>query len=255
MSSWGKEVMKGSHAHSDRRHSFRVTVDGLALLWCKDRIAGRYRLADLSIGGCLLRDGPTCDVGAEYGLVLHLPTEAAMRLPARVVRQRTTEFGRSELGIVFLERPPWTEDQIHDLVMRNLEREHSAIKGRVLVVDANENRRDALVETLLGLGCDVLEAATPVEAVWELENGPMDIHTAFIARTLGRSDGRDLVRFIGARYANVWRVLMADGADLHRETEADAVLSGPLDLSRLRKALPDNSSLFGQQRARSSHTA
>src|SRR5687768_11140999 len=54
--------MKEVNANVDRRHSFRVAVDGLALLWCKDRIAGRYRVADLSIGGCLLRDGPICEV-------------------------------------------------------------------------------------------------------------------------------------------------------------------------------------------------
>ncbi len=246
--------MTGFGSQQDRRQSFRVAVDGLALLWCKDRIAGRYRIADLSIGGCLLRDGPSCEIGGEYGLVLHLPTEAAMRLPARIVRQQTSALGRRELGIAFLERPTWTEDRIQDLLIRNLERERTAIQGRVLVVDTDADRRDALVETLLGLGCEVLEAATPVEAVWELENGPMDIHTAFIARSLGRSDGRDLVRFIGARYNGVWRVLMADGADGHREADADAVLSGPVDLSGLRKALPSNSSLF-PQRSRLPHSA
>jgi CheY-like chemotaxis protein len=228
--------MKEANANVDRRHSFRVAVDGLALLWCKDRIAGRYRVADLSIGGCLLRDGPPCEVGVEYGLVLHLPTEAAMRLPAKAIRQATTGIGRRELGMKFVERPPWTEDRIHDLVMQNLERERTT-EGRVLVVDSNAVRRDALVERLLSLGCDVLEAATPVEAVWELENGPMDIHTAFVARSLGRSDGRDLVRFIGSRYSGVWRVLMSDD-DLAPESEADAVLRAPLDLTGLRKALP-----------------
>lgn len=240
-------------AHSDRRTSFRVAVDGLALLWCKDRIAGRYRIADLSMGGCLLRDGPSCDVGSEYGLVLHLPTEATMRLPARVVRQRASELGGRELGIAFLERPPWTEDQIHDLVIRNLESERSMPRGRVLVVDGDDARRDALIETLLGLGFEVLEATTPVEAVWELENGPMDIHTAFVARSLGRSDGRDLVRFIGSRYNDVWRVLITDGEDPQREAGADAVLSGPLDLSRLRKAMPHGATLFAQ-RPRTTHT-
>jgi CheY-like chemotaxis protein len=240
--------MTESTMHQDRRHSFRVAVDGLALLWCKDRIAGRYRIADLSIGGCLLRDGPPCEVGAEYGLVLHLPTEAAMRLPAKIIRQYTSNFGRRELGVEFLERPTWTEDRIHDLVIRNLERERTMIQGRVLVVDTDDGRRDALVETLLGLGCEVLEAATPVEAVWELENGPMDIHTAFVARSLGHNDGRDLVRFIGARYSGVWRVLMADpGEGAQRDADADAVLAGPFDLSRLRKVLPENSSFFPQR--------
>ena len=82
----------------------------------------------------------------------------------------------------------------------------------------------------------------------------MDIHTAFIARSLGRSDGRDLVRFIGARYNGIWRVLITDDAESPREGDADAVMSGPVDLSGLRKALPRNSSLF-PQRSRISHSA
>jgi CheY-like chemotaxis protein len=237
--------MTDANAHVDRRHSFRVAVDGLALLWFKDRIAGRYRVADLSIGGCLLRDGPSCDLGEEYGLVLHLPTEAAMRLPAKVVRQCTTDLGRRELGMAFLARPPWTEDRIQNLVIQNLERERSSTQGRVLVVDANSLRRDALVERLLSLGCEVLEATTPVEAVWELENGPMDIHTAFVARALGRSDGRDLVRFIGSRYNGVWRVLLTEESEQSGEAEADAVLRGPLDLSRLRRAMPEKTPARG----------
>jgi CheY-like chemotaxis protein len=228
--------MNEVNANVDRRHSFRVAVDGLALLWLKDRIAGRYRVADLSIGGCLLRDGPVCEVGVEYGLVLHLPTEAAMRLPAKVVRQNTTGLGGRELGMAFLEKPPWTEGRIHELVMQNLELDRT-MDGRVLVVDSNAVRRDALVERLISLGCDVLEAATPVEAVWELENGPMDIHTAFVARSLGRSDGRDLVRFIGSRYSGVWRVLLSEDEQT-ADNDADAVLRGPLDTKRLRKALP-----------------
>lgn len=232
-------MMRDANARAERRHSFRVNVDGLALLWSKERIAGRYRVADVSIGGCLLREGPPCEIGAEYGIVLHLPTEAAMRLPGRVVRERVTDFGRRELGVVFLERPPWSEDRIHDLVMKNLEADQST-HGRVLVVDSNATRRDMIVETLLGMGCDVLEAATPVEAVWELENGPLDIHTAFVARALGKSDGRDLVRFIGSRYQGVFRVLLTDERESH-DTDADAVLRGPLDLSRLRRALPDES--------------
>lgn len=234
-------MMRDANARAERRHSFRVDVDGLALLWCKERIAGRYRVADLSIGGCLLRDGPPCEVGTEYGIVLHLPTEAAMRLPGRVIRERVTDFGRRELGIEFLQRPPWSEDRIQDLAMKNLEREQNT-RGRVLVVDSNEVRRDMIVETLLGMGCDVLEAATPVEAVWELENGPLDIHTAFVARSLGNSDGRDLVRFIGSRYEGVFRVLLTDERETH-DIDADAVLRGPLDLRRLRRALPDESGI------------
>lgn len=228
--------MEDAVAYGDRRRSFRVNVDGLALLWHEDRIAGRYSLADLSIGGCLLLDGPACAIGEEYGLVLDLEGESGMRLPAKVVRQHSTELGGRALGLVFLDHAPALEDRIQDLVIRILEREQPAGRGRVLVVDINGTRRSETVESLRRLGHEVLEVATPLEAVWELENGPMDIHTVFVARALGGSDGRDLLKFIGSRYTGVWRVLVADQAE--PQGAADAVLLGPCHLSRLRKVLP-----------------
>jgi CheY-like chemotaxis protein len=228
--------MEDSDTYGDRRRSFRVSVDGLALLWHQDRITGRYSLADLSIGGCLLRDGPPCAIGEEYGLVLDLEGEGGMRLPAKVVRQHSTELGGRAFGLVFLEHAPALEDRIQDLVIRILEREHPMDRGRVLVVDMNIARRGEAVESLRRLGHQVLEAATPLEAVWELENGPMDIHTVFVARALGGSDGRDLLKFIASRYTGVWRVLVADHAE--QQGSADAVLLGPCHLSRLRKVLP-----------------
>ena len=39
-------------------------------------------------------------------------------------------FGRRELGMVFIERPPWTEDRIQDMVMKNLEAEGSSRRTR-----------------------------------------------------------------------------------------------------------------------------
>jgi len=221
----------------DRRRAFRVSVDGLALLWHGGRIAGRYALADLSVGGCLLRNGPPCELGEQYGIVLDLP-EGDLRLTATVVRQHETELGGRELGMQFLESTPGLEDRIHDQVVQLLERDPQQ-RGRVLVVDMDPARRTETGEGLRRLGHDVLEAATPLEAVWELENGPMDIHTVLVARSLGGSDGRDLLKFIGARYTGVWRVLMSDVSE--QLGLADAILLGPRHLSRLRKALPSSS--------------
>ncbi len=228
--------MESSFDSIDRRHSYRVDVHGLALLWHRARIMGRYALADLSIGGCMLRDGPHCELGQEYGLVLDLPEEGDLRVSAKVVRQRKTELGGCELGLQFMEAAPGLEDRIHDLVIQLLEREPAPARGRVLVVDMNPLRRMDAGESLRRLGHEVLEAATPLEAVWELENGPMDIHTVLVARSLGGSDGRDLLKFIAARYAGVWRVLVSDRAE--PDALADAVLLGPCHLSRMLKVMP-----------------
>ena len=188
------------------------------------------------MGGCLLRNGPACKVGDEFGLVLDLDERAGIRVPAKVVRQRETELGGRELALAFLSHPPTIEDQLQDLVMQILENERFVIAGRVLVVDTDPMRRRDTSDHLRQLGHEVLEATTPLEAVWEIENGPMDIHTVFVARMLGDSDGRDLLRFIGSRYTGVWRVMLAEQQE--PQGPAEAVLLGPSQLSRLRKVLP-----------------
>src|SRR5262245_29283380 len=103
----GENVIEGPEGSSldtqtERRRSYRVPVHGLALLWHEDRITGRYALGDLSMGGCLLRNGPACSIGEEYGLVLDLDEQSGIHLPAKVVRQVQTELGGRELGLAFL---------------------------------------------------------------------------------------------------------------------------------------------------------
>ena len=230
--------MTDEEGGAERRKSFRVGVNGRALLWNKNSIAGRFRIVDLSIGGCLLRDaGGEVDDETEYRLVLELGEHGAIRLPARLVRQRHVGDGVLELGMAFCAHPPATEDRIHDLVMANLEAERPTGSGRVLIVDPDAERRRALRESIGPLGYVVVEADCPVDAVWELENGPADFHAVLVSRWLGRCDGRDLVRFIGERYTGVHRVLVTEreAPEVHA---ADSVLPGPFDRSHLRASMP-----------------
>jgi ActR/RegA family two-component response regulator len=108
--------------------------------------------------------------------------------------------------------------------------------GRVLLVHDDEAGRQPMVVAIAGLGFEVVEASTPVEAIWELENGPMDFHAAVVARELGPSDGNDIVRFISLRYPGVMRVLVGEGdpAEIDRD-HVDAVLGESLATPELRK--------------------
>lgn len=218
----------------ERRRAYRVAVDGTGFLWHGDRLSGCYALSDISTGGCLLRHGPDVDPGYGYRLVLHVTARPAIRLPARVVRCRH-DAGACDIGVRFTARPPRAQDQIHDLVMRNLEGSNCMRAGRVLVLHPDAVRRRPLAETIRLLGYEVVEACTPLEAVWELENGPMDIRAVFVAGGVG--DGSDIVRFIAVRYPQVRRVLVdvADGSDAGG---ADFVLESPLSAGRLRKVIP-----------------
>ncbi len=112
----------------------------------------------------------------------------------------------------------------------------AADSGRVLLVHDDERHRQTMVAAISGLGFEVVEASTPVEAIWELENGPMDFQAALVARELGPSDGRDIVRFISLRYPGVTKVLF--GTDDPTEIDprhVDAVLGSMEhpDLKRL----------------------
>jgi hypothetical protein len=108
---------------TERRHSYRIAVDGIALLWQGDRIAGRYRMADLSMGGCLLRDGPWCEDGPHYSIVLELDDRGPMHLPVRIVRRHRGALGRHEIGVEFVAQEPAVEDRIQDMVVRYCERD------------------------------------------------------------------------------------------------------------------------------------
>jgi CheY-like chemotaxis protein len=222
----------------ERRHAYRVAVAGTAHLWRGERLAGQYELGDVSIGGCLLREGPPCGVGESYSLSLHLLDGRSLRLPARVVRLRFNDIDRCDLGLEFEAHPPATEDRIHDLVIDNLEHLAAHDYGRVLVAHGDGWARRALSDGLRRMGYEAVEAATPLEAVWELENGPMDIHTAIVSLELGNADGRDLARFLSERYPGIRRVLVGTALAAGDGAAADAVLSGPLDVGGLRKVIP-----------------
>jgi len=118
----------GTHAlRTERRHSFRIAVDGIALLWRGNRIAGRYRMSDLSMGGCLLRDGPWCADGSNYSIVLELDDRGPMHLPVRIVRRHRGSLGRHELGVAFVAQEPSIEDRIQDMLVRYCEHDPDAL--------------------------------------------------------------------------------------------------------------------------------
>jgi hypothetical protein len=112
----------------------------------------------------------------------------------------------------------------------------------VLVVHSDAACRRRLCEAIRLLGYDVVEASTPLEAVWELENGPMDFHTAFVAGVLGPYDGSDIFGFISSRYPGMRRILV-DAAGKQKLASAHAVLRSPLSTAHLRKVMPNRSAL------------
>lgn len=223
----------------ERRRSFRVPVPATAFLWRQGRFAGGYPVADISIGGCSIAEGPFCDLGQRYDLTLRVSDtigdDGQLHCPAKVVRRHG---GR--VGLRFIDTDD-LEDRIHDLVLRCLEQGAGSC-GQVLLVHPRPEQMMPVMRQLEALGHRVHLACTPLQTVWILENSAEQIHTAIVARHLSRADGRDIVRFLSERYPRIRRVLLADDDD-SRELEsagrAHMVLDGLFDPETLRRVVPE----------------
>lgn len=226
--------------HMDRRRSFRIALPGDLLLWRRSRFSGDYRILDLSIGGCSLFSGPPPAFGQRFDASLHIPGAPTIELPVAVVRRGSD----GQTGLCFDDVDPAVEDEIHDILVSQLECCGDRA-GEVLLVHPRPEFAINLVVMLERLGHRVRVAGTPLEAIWMLEEGADSVHTAVVMQQLGPSNGRDLLGFIARAYPRIRRLLMTSTAEPRREGDdrAHAVLEGPLDLGGLRKALPERFAL------------
>ena len=223
--------------NSDRRRAFRIAVPGDLLLWRSSRrFSGDYKLADLSISGCAVRNGPPAALGRVFDASLRIGDAPPVQLQVRVVRRERD--GRTGLSVEQVD--PAVEDEIHDILVSQLECCGDRA-GDVLVVHPRPEFAVNLVMMLERLGHRVRVTGTPLEAIWALEDCASSVHTAIVSRGLGHADGRDMMRFLARSYPRIRRVLLAGSEDDGAEDRGGAheVLEGPLDLGGLRRVLPD----------------
>lgn len=224
----------------ERRRSFRVPVPATAFLWRHGRFAGGYPVSDISIGGCSIKQGPFCVLGQRYEITLQVDTgsqSANLQCPAQVVRR-----SGDTLGLRFVDTNAGDEDRIHDIVLGCLE-QRPGQSGHMLLVHARPEMVTSMIRVLESSGLQVHLACTPLQAVWILENRPDDIHTAIVARRLGRADGRDIVRFLSERHPRIRRILLSDAESVEEQESpgrAHEVLSGPFDPDGLKRVLPSS---------------
>ncbi len=100
----------------ERRRSFRVVIPGTASVWQGKRFGGFYTVSDLSLGGCCLRDGPTCAFEEAVDVMLHAHELELLQVPAKIVRHTPVE-----VALRFVEAPSWIEDRLHDVIVASLE--------------------------------------------------------------------------------------------------------------------------------------
>ncbi|HEX5660771.1 MAG TPA: PilZ domain-containing protein [Polyangiales bacterium] len=204
-------------AHGERRHSFRVPLEGRASIWMRNRLLGHYALRDLSIGGCGLTGGPDCVAGAHVELVLHLNERPALWLSAEV--RRTQD---DQLGLAFERTAARIEDRLQDVVVEVYTRMHADSDHFALVIEPRNYVRASLVERLDALGERALGVATPLDAVQALlENGER-VHSVFIGPQRPEMPSYELVEFVARNYPHVRRVLVGDSKQVSEAWLAEA---------------------------------
>lgn len=227
--------MPASALDTDRRSAPRAPVGGAVTLWQRHRIHERYALCDLSVGGCLLRGPRPGEPGKLYYAVLSIEGHRhCLRRAAWIVRQWEQSPQTWSLGLGFFEP---CSAFVPELVSH---------KGRVLVAHPSPGRRDALAAATVALGYETVEASNLAEALWELENGPSDFLTAFVAHDLGDSDGENLLEYMRSFYPATRRVLLGNGAAFDGTVPcgAHAVLCAPFSTAQLAAEIPDPISVY-----------
>lgn len=231
----------------ERRKFFRIPISGKALLQHGEHLDGLYRLHDLSIGGCMVSDGPDCALGESVAVTLRLEGEADLALPAKVVRLVRQEpiVAGVRVGLCFTDHDPLFEDRIQDLVMRSIELEQQT---EILIVHSQPERVTALFDTMRGVGQKLVVARTARDALVQLERSADRVRMAIVAPIVGSSRARDIVKLIALRFPHVNCVTLSRGGTerlvqaIRSARQFDSSLDGiqessPWSLSRLRKVI------------------
>jgi hypothetical protein len=263
--------------HGERRHSFRVPVEGRASIWLRGRLHGHYALSDLSITGCALREGPDCDPGDHVEVVLHLPDRPLFWLGAQVrrcsvdlpspvsqaphasssaekhhaptPRAPAEQAQASTLGLCFEHTDPRSEDRLQDLVVEVYTRMHADSESFSLVIDTRSHVRRGLVDHLDSVGERAIAVATPLDAVQLLLESGERVLTAFIGPDRSDAPTYELVEFLAHNYPRVRRVLIGDAGEVAGAWIAEAtgevhgLLETPCSEEQLRRLVHRISSL------------
>ncbi|MDD9945509.1 MAG: PilZ domain-containing protein [Myxococcales bacterium] len=193
---------------SDRRRTKRTEVEGTAVMWCDGATAKRYHVADISLGGCQLRDGPLRPVGETCATVISIADGRRLTVSARVVRRFEGADGTTGMGLAFTQDSRHTAASLPELAPTRDGEESLSQTDCVLVVHAHRDTRKRLTGALERLGYDVIAVASPFEAIWALEHQGARIRAVLVSARLESTDPNDLLRFVARRHPRVKRVLM-----------------------------------------------
>lgn len=192
----------------ERRKHPRVALKGAALLFAGD-YAQRARILNLGEGGMLgetLVTVPSRQLGRAVDIELRLDDGLAqwMRIDARVVR-----ITPGRVALTF-ERVPAALVRLTNEMVRA-----SAARKRVLsvvLIDSNDERRHRIGESFRNVGCVVVEAGLPLEAIVRLGEASFEPDMILVADSVPELESQELRLWIERAHPRVKLVSIHDEA-------------------------------------------
>lgn len=234
--------MTAIKARQNKRHSFRVPVSGIASVRWGKRRSRAYAIDDVSLGGASLRGDPAPERGELVWTRLSIPSSRPIRARGTVVRFTAGWGGCPGFALAFDRVSAEAEDVIHDLGVTLLER---AGQHRVMVVGRIHPKREAVTAVVQSAGWDVVEASTPLEAIFALQDPLIDVRWMVVIESLMVAPATELLAFASEAHPGTRRLLIGREHDTLvamrtlRHGLADACLLYPLRRSRVRRVLGD----------------
>lgn len=216
-----------------------------AVVFERERTLGRFVVQNLSAGGALLTGRHDVGRNETVRVLLPLPGREPLVLWGRVVRRASAPNQLHVLGIEFEHPTPTTEDAIQEALVSEIQRRACASKPGVLVVQDSTELCDRLRADLELLGCRVLVATTPLDAVRLIEDPEQRIERVFVDVSVGEVAGLELMHFIAEEHPSVRRILVQGEVrpsvvELMRAASfVHGVIADPWDPETLHRAVGD----------------
>jgi CheY-like chemotaxis protein len=187
----------------ERRRTPRVQARGNVVVHAAGGVA-RCAIVNLSMGGVLLHAGeqrPALALAEGVALDVHLDGRDTAWLRTR---GRVHRIDRDAFCVIFDDVSAAFEDAVEDEVLAEIE---SELRPRALVVDASDERAARLAAGLRLAGCEVRVAASPLEAIWWLEQSRAHVAITVISEL---ASAGSLMSFLRDMHPGVVRAAIGD---------------------------------------------
>lgn len=210
----------------DRRRAHRVPLRRVTARCASSLTIGLYAVRDLSMGGALLHGEPLLAAGTRVRV--QLTADGVSRAPVirgTVLRMDCDIDHEFAVGFDLLSADE--EDAIEEIVVGQLATEWHR---QVLVATSSQSERAQLTQALERLGCDVLEAESPLDVVALLADPDTRPEVVLLGTQFSGGGGLELASFLADAYPRVRRILVARDSIRVRSQASGivhAILSSP----------------------------